>query len=364
MNSALPSSISPLGQIFRDVLVPWVEKEGLSQLIVTSPSYQRLQAQEKALPSGVWVTPKPLLSARRAVHGPRTYGNTALVEARWRKDGLHSMRCPKLYFVISGNVALQIADYVVHCQPGHAFFIPAGVAHPDGSHLFVDETVSGANACKLLMMMPYGSGAECWLSHTQNGQHWSHRSSDESWQASHWQFSLYFQVLAEELGNDTAISRQIAKGALSALIHLMWREVQAMPLSSVARTAVQANSPRDPDPIASAQNYVRQHLGQPLSIDMVARSVYMSRRRFTDLFHQKTGQTFVQFVNECRLREAVNLLETTDWPNEVIGNFIGIKTGRLRILFQQRYGLTPGEYRRRAQQQQEKLQGKKPDSNT
>ncbi len=357
MSSGLSSPGAPLAHVFQDILVPWVESVGLDRLIVALPSHQQLLARKREFPPGVWVSPKPLLSPRRAVHGPRTYGNAALVEAHWRKDGLHAVRSPKFYFVLSGNVALQIADYVVHCQPGHAFFIPAGVAHPDGSHLFVDETVPGADACKLLMMMPYGSGAECWLSHTQNGQHWSHRSSDESWQASHWQFSLYFQVLAEELENDTLVSRQIAKGALNALIHLMWREVQSMPLSPVARTAVQAYSPRDLDPIVSAQNYVRQHLGQSLSIDKVARSVYMSRRRFTDLFYQKTGQTFVQFVNECRLQEAVNLLATTDWPNEVIGSFVGVKSGRLRILFQEKYGITPGEYRRAAQQQQKKSSG-------
>jgi two-component system response regulator YesN len=71
----------------------------------------------------------------------------------------------------------------------------------------------------------------------------------------------------------------------------------------------------------------------------------MSERSFSHQFRQVTGQSFLEYLTDCRYKEARNLLKSTDWSIEQIAAFLGIKSGRLRALFHQRAGISPTEYR-------------------
>lgn len=339
------TATSPLTNIFKNQIIPWTQRWGIEKLILAQPSYQEILTNDFFLPPDVTFSYKPLQSRREPVKGRRDMDNTSSVDARWAKDRLHSTRAPKLYYVLSGHVALQLADYVVHCKPGHGICIPAGIPHSDGSHLFIDETIPGADSCDLLMLRPFRGGAHCWISHTQDGKHWSYNSTDESLIIQHWQISTYFQGLFEELQKTDAHSKSICNGILQALMHQLAREIgHGLPglISTEAKSPERAD---EQDPIKLSQEYIRNHLPDPLHIDDVAKAVFMSRRRFTEQFRRQTGKSFVEYVNECRLQEACTLLKNTDWSNDLISRFIGIKPGRLRSLFLQHYRMTPGAYR-------------------
>lgn len=101
------------------------------------------------------------------------------------------------------------------------------------------------------------------------------------------------------------------------------------------------------DPIALAQEYIRSNLSERLSLDKVARSVYMSRRLFTNQLRDKTGQSFQEYLNDCRFKKSCNLLAETDWSIGMIGSFVGLKPTRLREMFHQRVGISPTEFRNR-----------------
>jgi two-component system response regulator YesN len=73
----------------------------------------------------------------------------------------------------------------------------------------------------------------------------------------------------------------------------------------------------------------------------------MSRAPFTRSFLRETGATFNDFVTEQRLVEARRLLRDTDWSVEVVAEFVGLSSSRLRMLFQHREKCTPTAFRRR-----------------
>lgn len=336
---------SPLLKIFEAQIIPWVEQFGTANIALAQPSWEQWQAAD-SIPEGISGRPHPLLSQRQAVKGRRSYGNTALVDACWPKDNLQSSRAPLLAFVLNGAVAFPLGGYRLHCRPGHGILVPPGVAHSNGTHLYLDESVPGNKACELLILRPYNGAMACWLSHTRDNQHWSHRSPEESCCIANNQCVFYLETLTTEMLGRAQHHRQVGGGLLTALVHLMGRELQKIAPAMHAVPPLEhptygANS----DAISIAQEYICSHLSEPLALDNVARYVYTSRRLFTEQFRRKTGQTFQEYLNDRRFEEASNLLVKTDWSIKVIGDFVGLKPSRLRSLFHQRLKMSPTAYR-------------------
>lgn len=325
-----------------------VEEYGFSRIAVTAPTHSQLSRKNIPLPQGIFSTPKPLLSKRRPIHGQRNYGNLTLIDARWPKDHLHSSRSPILEFVINGSVVMPFGDYQLHCQAGHGVLSPPGVAYSDGTHLLLDESAPHNLACDLLKMRPYSTGLQCWLSHTRDGKHYVHREANESCRITNYLATVYLEALTEEMQREKSGCEKIANGLLVALVNLVIREVRDNPqFSSVSaeQKLLQQSLANNPNPMAIAQDYINNHLGESPSIESVARHVYMSERSFTTHFRKETGMSFMQFLTQCRMEKAQDLLANTDWPIEQVATFVGLKPGRFRELFRETTGLSPTEFR-------------------
>lgn len=339
---------SPILKILQRRVIPWVEQFGTSRLIIAEPSWEALRKRQSALPPGVRVVRRRLLSERTPVKGKRQYGNAALIDAHWPKDNLQSGRAPLMVYSISGVVDLPLGGYSLQCEPGHAVLIPPGVAHFNGKQLLLDESIPDNTSCQMLMLRPYNGGLECWLSYTRDGEHWSHRSPEESCRIPGTQAIFYLETLTAEVTTRARHHEAIAHSLLVALVHLLLRELQdaerlqpALALPGAGAEKVGANH----DSITEALIYIQGHLSEELSLDQVARSVYMSRRHFSDQFRKSTGQSFLEYLTERRFDEACTLLKNTDWSVGIISGFVGIKPGRLRTLFHERVCMTPTQYR-------------------
>lgn len=320
----------------------------MTKIAVAVPSWQILRSEKSALPEGFRSTEKPLLSKRVPVRGRKQYGNAALIDAYWPKDHLHSSRAPMLEFVLSGAVAFPLGDYQLFCQPGQAVLTPPGVAHSDGSHLLLDKSVSHNDSCEIFKMRPYKGGLECWLSHTRDGEHWSHRSANESCRIPSFQAVFYLETFTEEALGRKAYRQKICNALLVALMNLLLRELENAPAllpATVQQHDLQVPSVKSLEPVDQAKEYIRGHIGEALTLNRVARHVYMSERSFSQQFRQATGQSFMEYLTDCRYNEAVNLLKNNDWSIEQVADFVGIKSGRLRALFHQRDGVSPTTYR-------------------
>jgi two-component system response regulator YesN len=129
---------------------------------------------------------------------------------------------------------------------------------------------------------------------------------------------------------------------------LLLRELESSPAllaMPAIQNELQLSSERNPNVIEQSKEYIRGHIGEALTLNKVARHAYMSERSFSHQFRQATGQSFMEYLTDCRYKEAVKLLKSTDWSVEMIAGFVGVKGGRLRALFHQRVGVSPTEYR-------------------
>jgi transcriptional regulator GlxA family with amidase domain len=106
-----------------------------------------------------------------------------------------------------------------------------------------------------------------------------------------------------------------------------------------------------PEPLgerfAATRDWALHRLGEPLTLDILARQAGVSPRTFSRRFVEETGYTPMQWVMRSRIDLARELLERSQRSVEQIAADVGLGTGaNLRLHFQRILGTTPSEYRR------------------
>lgn len=98
--------------------------------------------------------------------------------------------------------------------------------------------------------------------------------------------------------------------------------------------------------IAEAKQYIAAHYHEPLQLSEVAKKLYLSTAYFSRLFKEKTGVTFSDYLANCRIDRARQLLATTDLSISEISAAIGYQEANsFSRLFKARTGQSPSDYR-------------------
>ena len=100
--------------------------------------------------------------------------------------------------------------------------------------------------------------------------------------------------------------------------------------------------------IQKALAFIKENFTDPdISLNVVAEAVNLSPSHFSTIFSQSLGQTFIDFLTECRLQHAKELLVGTDDKLSAIAMDIGYNDPNyFSYLFKKREGQTPKEFRR------------------
>ena len=98
--------------------------------------------------------------------------------------------------------------------------------------------------------------------------------------------------------------------------------------------------------VAEACEFIRKHATAGIGIPEVAAAVRVSRRLLEQNFHDATGRTILDFIQDARLAQVMKLLRETRTPIGDISRFCGFRSpSHLMTLFKRRYGQTMTEYR-------------------
>lgn len=100
------------------------------------------------------------------------------------------------------------------------------------------------------------------------------------------------------------------------------------------------------NPIQVAKEWIKNNLGDNISIKKIAQQVYMNPNYFCDYFKNQTGETILDYVTSVRLEKAKELLEKTDLKIYDISLSVGYQdTKYFSRLFKQWIGQTPSQFR-------------------
>lgn len=92
-------------------------------------------------------------------------------------------------------------------------------------------------------------------------------------------------------------------------------------------------------------NYIHQHLGSKISVDMLSRKAYLGRNHFFKWFKEQLGITPLEYINQERIRLAKQLL--TDKKSNIgeVSLHCGFNDVNYFVrLFKKMEGITPGAY--------------------
>ena len=127
------------------------------------------------------------------------------------------------------------------------------------------------------------------------------------------------------------------------------RRLVAAPYRSGGQAQYVPRSVPEPlgDLFAGTREWALARLGEPLTLEELARHARVSARTFSRRFVEDTGYTPMQWVLRARVDLARELLERTGLPVEQVAGRVGLGTAaNLRLHFQRILGTSPTEYRR------------------
>jgi AraC family transcriptional regulator of arabinose operon len=100
--------------------------------------------------------------------------------------------------------------------------------------------------------------------------------------------------------------------------------------------------------IVRAIEEMQYRLGEDIDLDDIARSVNLSRSRFSHLFREQTGVSPGRYLRDFRLDRARLLLETTFLSVKEVMGAVGFNDpSHFSRDFHQAYGASPREWRKR-----------------
>lgn len=110
---------------------------------------------------------------------------------------------------------------------------------------------------------------------------------------------------------------------------------------------VEHHVPKKKNIIAEIKEYVTLHYNDPITLAELASRFFISPYYLSQLFKQKTGDTYINFLAQVRIDRAKELLERTDLKVYEICERVGYSdTQHFARLFEKLTGLRPSEYRK------------------
>jgi len=110
-----------------------------------------------------------------------------------------------------------------------------------------------------------------------------------------------------------------------------------------------------PPPIATSRRstvwaiirYIHSNYQEELTLTELARKFSLSVSRMSEVIKEATGQTFVRFLHELRLRQASSLLVSTDMSVTDIAHEVGFGSYKtFSRMFKESKGVAPSDYRK------------------
>ncbi len=101
-----------------------------------------------------------------------------------------------------------------------------------------------------------------------------------------------------------------------------------------------------PDPITSAKKIIEYNYNNDLSVDTIAKSLFLDSAYFSRLFRKKVGISPKKYILELRLYKAKELLKKSEYSIKEIAVTTGFKDPLyFSKLFKDKTGMSPSEYK-------------------
>ncbi len=160
-------------------------------------------------------------------------------------------------------------------------------------------------------------------------------------------FASLFERIEESYSTGTDEDGLLMNSAVLELIHALKKEA--------ARRVDFQSSASGSDSVERALEFIKSNLTEDLSLGRVAEQVSFSPIHFHNCFKSATGKTLRCYVEELRIKRAVELLVSTDYTLTKIAFECGFSSqSYFSYAFRRRMKKTPREYAKELQRKYER----------
>lgn len=136
----------------------------------------------------------------------------------------------------------------------------------------------------------------------------------------------------------------LSAGSHSRLLRVLKQRME----QAVKRSLRQAEAQTDREDINAIIQYIHGHLSENITLKAMAQLVNMDENYVSVLFRRKTGETLINFIQQCRVERAKKLLLETELSIPEINEQAGFNNENYFFrIFKRWTGETPGKYRSR-----------------
>ena len=120
--------------------------------------------------------------------------------------------------------------------------------------------------------------------------------------------------------------------------------VSRSPLES---TDISDDSAEQDGMIRDVKQYIRKNYANDLSVEAIAKSVYLSSAYLCTVFKKQTGTTLIRYLTSYRMEKAIQLLANPALKTSEIARLVGYNNiSYFNLLFKEHTGKTPGQFRK------------------
>lgn len=326
-------------ELLQQKIIPWVEQFGLSQIVVARHTLSEMHTR-----FGFEYSPRRVLGPRCRVRA-FTFNMTT---AKWPRDHLIETANPLLTFILEGEADMRFKDYWLRARRGQAVFTPSHTPRKDGSVPYLHPRNQQFGYCSTLNFSVVRGFISIWRNYSRGKTHEGEPGKKHLYILNNHAVQLLQQLEFHFVQTDSG-SEIICGHLLKAFLAILEKDLQEERClqEEPAQKSIFLNH-ENHDPIVEAQRYIRAHFYETLTLQSMARHVCMSRAQFAAQFHQKSGQTFNDFLTQRRIEHAKVLLQETDCTLTFICHNIGYHSlTYFRRLFIRKVGIAPLEYRKK-----------------
>lgn len=119
-------------------------------------------------------------------------------------------------------------------------------------------------------------------------------------------------------------------------------------LSEYMQEAKAANQSGESPAVRLAKKYIAKNYKENITLAQVAEAVSLSRVYFSILFKRETGMNFLEYINQCRIDAAKEMLKDIRYNIGEVAEASGFQDSRyFSKVFKKAVGISPSDYRSR-----------------
>ncbi|MDF2836074.1 MAG: response regulator [Paenibacillus sp.] len=148
--------------------------------------------------------------------------------------------------------------------------------------------------------------------------------------------------LQELLGEESADWSRVNVPASAKESRVWLRRI----FETLREALAERNPTKNQKVIDQIRDIIGERYGEPLTIEDVSKSVYLSGRHANHIFKKETGQTIFDYLIDYRIGIAKELLKEQDSKVAVVAEAVGyVNTSYFCLAFKKNVGMTPAEYK-------------------